>query len=226
MAVYTFDAWMLQEIERGRQGLTALIEQRDRLVKDEAPRLRQRYMEAMGFEEEAIKDKELDLAILRKKESLIRAALSEGKALDLLGMDMKLAAEKKTARDKRASEMAMPKASKISMPQSYSKLPKADPAAISGDYTLAREAYRAFAPAEGDGALQDQIRELGELRAALEAEIKNIRGAFPFTMEPVLESKSMMESYLADLIERARQCAKDIAETEASIEKLLQEAKG
>ena len=67
----SFYDWLLLELQTARAALLGLYVRRDELLYEQAPALRRRYMEAIGREEDAVLQAELETALLRRKAEMI-----------------------------------------------------------------------------------------------------------------------------------------------------------
>ena len=83
MRTQSYVHWLQTELQTARAALLALYEQRDALLYEQAPALRRRYMEAIGNEETAVLQAELEMTLLRRKAELIRIALNRREPVDM-----------------------------------------------------------------------------------------------------------------------------------------------
>lgn len=75
--------------------LVGLYSQRDRLLYQESPRLRNHYLEIFGSTEDEVLKMELDLYLLEKKQALIQAAVNRREPIDLDAINTQLEEERK-----------------------------------------------------------------------------------------------------------------------------------
>lgn len=75
--------------------LVGLYSQRDRLLYQESPRLRNCYLEIFGSAEDEVLKMELDLYLLEKKQALIQAAVNRREPIDLDAINTRLEEERK-----------------------------------------------------------------------------------------------------------------------------------
>ncbi len=90
----SFYDWLQREISTEQLALVALYEQKDKLLYQESPALRKRYMDAVGNVEEGVLNAELEVAILRKKSELIQIAINRREPIDLEAIEKELEKER------------------------------------------------------------------------------------------------------------------------------------
>lgn len=95
MREQSFFNWLERELSTGQLALVGLYEQRDKLLYQEAPALRKRYMDAVGNVEEGILNAELEVSLLRRKAELIQIAINRREPVDLDVIEKELEKEKK-----------------------------------------------------------------------------------------------------------------------------------
>lgn len=95
MTTSSFTDMLLQEIRAMHLLLVGLYSQRDRLLYQESPRLRNCYLEIFGSAEDEVLKMELDLYLLEKKQALIQAAMNRREPIDLDAINTRLEEERK-----------------------------------------------------------------------------------------------------------------------------------
>lgn len=95
MTTSSFTDMLLQEIRAMHLLLVGLYSQRDRLLYQESPRLRNCYLEIFGSAEDEVLKMELDLYLLEKKQALIQAAVNRREPIDLDAINTRLEEERK-----------------------------------------------------------------------------------------------------------------------------------
>ena len=90
----SFYDWLLLELQTARAALLGLYVRRDELLYEQAPALRRRYMEAIGREEDAVLQAELETALLRRKAEMIQIAINRREPIDLEKIKLALAEER------------------------------------------------------------------------------------------------------------------------------------
>ena len=101
--------------------------------------------------------------------------------------------------------------------QSYAKLALK----MESDYTLARELYNCFIPAEEDRVVQSALDAYKAERHLVEDEIAAIRKGFPFNAVDVISDPAKQEEYMLSLKLRAKQCENDTKQLKDTITELL-----
>lgn len=94
MREQSFFNWLERELSTGQLALVGLYEQRDKLLYQEAPALRKRYMDAVGNVEEGVLNAELEVSLLRRKAELIQIAINRREPVDLEAIEEELKKEK------------------------------------------------------------------------------------------------------------------------------------
>lgn len=89
-----FEQYLINELNTARNAVVILMENRDDLLYHKAPVLRQRYMDAFAAEEEPVLAAELEVTLLRKKLTLIQAAVNRREKPDLKAIEAELEAER------------------------------------------------------------------------------------------------------------------------------------
>ena len=92
---------------------------------------------------------------------------------------------------------------------------------MESDYTLARELYDCFIPAEEDRVVQSALDAYKAERHLVEDEIAAIRKGFPFNAVDVINDSAKQEEYMLSLKLRAKQCENDTKQLKDTITELL-----
>lgn len=90
----SFYDWLEREISTEEFALVGLYEQKDKLLYQEAPALRKRYMDAVGDVEEGVLNDELEVSLLRRKVELIQIAINRREPIDIEAIEKELEKEK------------------------------------------------------------------------------------------------------------------------------------
>ena len=90
-----FEDFLIKELDTARNAVVILMEKRDDLLYHQAPVLRQKYMDAFAAEEEPVLAAELEVTLLKKKLTLIQAAINRREKPDLKAIEAELEAERK-----------------------------------------------------------------------------------------------------------------------------------
>ncbi len=95
MKMWNFNTMLLNELNSSRMAVTALLQERDRLLYVEAPGLRKRYMELIGGEEQKILEQELELSLMRRRAELLQIAANRQEKPDMAQLEAELANERR-----------------------------------------------------------------------------------------------------------------------------------